>query len=261
MTPHIFPDADSLGRYVAQKILAGIATARDAGRPFLLGCPSGRSPKPVYDQMAVQLAKHPQDISNLVIVMMDEYVVPGPAGEPTNAPADAHFSCHRFAEHDIADQFNAVLLDDWKLPAASVWFPDPSSADTYDTRIEQAGGVDYFILASGAGDGHVAFNPPGSPVDGGSRVLDLAEQTRRDNLQTFPDFRDISEVPLQGVSVGVGTIAKARAAGLILIGEGKREAYRRITAAHGYDVDWPATVIHLVPNAEIFADQAAAQSL
>src|SRR5215469_17575484 len=43
-----------------------------------------------------------------------------------------------------------------------IWFPDPKSPSDYDGRIENAGGIDFFILASGASDGHVAFNPQGS---------------------------------------------------------------------------------------------------
>ena len=259
MQPHIFADPQSVGRYLAEKLLAGIAAAQLAGRPYLLGCPSGRTPKPVYEQMAAQLARTPQDISGLVLVMMDEYVVPNAAGEPTNAPADVHFSCHRFAQADIADLLNAGLPDAWQLKAQNIWFPNPASAEAYDGKIAAAGGVDYFILASGAGDGHVAFNPPGSPADSGSRVVELAEQTRRDNLLTFPDFRDLSEVPHHGVSVGVGTIAAAKEAGMLLIGSGKREAYRHITTASTYDATWPATVIHLIAKSEILADQDAAQ--
>ena len=259
MQAHLFADPDSLGRYLAEKLLAGIAAAQLAGRPYLLGCPSGRTPKPVYAQMAAQLARAPQDISGLVLVMMDEYVVPGTHGEHANAPADAHFSCHRFAKDDIADLLNAGLPQAWQLKPENIWFPDPASAADYDAKIAAAGGVDYFILASGAGDGHVAFNPPGSARDSGSRVVTLAEQTRRDNLLTFPDFRDVSEVPRHGVSVGVGTIAAAKEAGMLLLGSGKREAYRRITTASGYDADWPATVIHLIGQGEILADQAAAQ--
>lgn len=258
MQPQIFADSDRLGQYLATKLLAGIAAANAAGRRYLLGCPSGRTPKPVYAQMAAQLAARPQDLSTLVLAMMDEYVVSSLDGEPANAPDDAHFSCHRFARADIAELLNAPLHKDWQLPLDNIWFPDPAAPQAYDERIAEAGGVDYFILASGAGDGHVAFNPPGSAIDSGSRVVLLAEQTRRDNLLTFPDFRDVSEVPRQGVSVGVGTIAAAKAAGMLLIGPGKREAFRRITAAAGYEPDWPATVIHLVAEPEILADRDAA---
>lgn len=259
MQPKIFADAPALGLHLAHKLLLSIAAAKNAGRPYLLGCPSGRTPKTVYDGMAALLANQPQDISNLILVMMDEYLVTGADGGPVNAPEDAHFSCHRFARTEIADLLNLALSKDWQMPLDNIWFPDPIDPGDYDERISQAGGVDYFILASGAGDGHVAFNPPGSPASSRSRVVALAEQTRLDNLLTFPGFRDVSEVPRHGVSVGVGTIAKARAAGMLLIGEGKREAFRRITTTQDYDEQWPATVIHLVAQPEILADLAAAK--
>ena len=78
----------------------------------------------------------------------------------------------------------------------------------YDRRIEEAGGVDLFLAASGAGDGHVAFVAPGGDPDGGRSIPGSAEQTRRDNLATFPDFGTLDEVPRRGVSVGLGTIGR-----------------------------------------------------
>ena len=50
----------------------------------------------------------------------------------------------------------------------------------------------------------LAFVPPGSPLDGGPSVVTLAEQTRRNNMATFPDFHALDEVPRFGVSVGLG---------------------------------------------------------
>ncbi len=43
-----------------------------------------------------------------------------------------------------------------------LWYADPADPAAYDRRIAAAGGIDLFLLASGASDGHVAFNPPGS---------------------------------------------------------------------------------------------------
>src|SRR5207237_3790602 len=110
------------------------------------------------------------------------------------------------------------------IPEERVWLPDPQDPSAYDERIAAAGGIDLFLLASGASDGHVAFLPPGSPRDGGTSVVELAETTRTDNLATFPRFAALDEVPLHGVSVGLATIAGARAARLVLHGPGKREA-------------------------------------
>jgi glucosamine-6-phosphate deaminase len=172
--------------------------------------------------------------------MMDEYV---------GAPADAHYSCRRFAREELA-----VPL---ALAADQIWLPDENDPSAYDERIEAAGGVDLFLLASGASDGHVAFVPPGAPAGGRTAVLELAESTRRDNLRTFPEFRELEEVPTHGVSVGLGTIAAARALRLVLHGEEKRAAAARLLSLDGFDPVWPASIVHEHENAAIFVDRAA----
>jgi glucosamine-6-phosphate deaminase len=58
--------------------------------------------------------------------------------------------------------------------------------------------------------------------------LGLAESTRRDNPATFPRFASLDEVPERGVSVGLGTIAGAKALRLVLHGADKRAAARRV---------------------------------
>ena len=82
------------------------------------------------------------------------YLVPGAQGLQW-APDEQPWSCHAFARAEIAGPLG--------LPDESVWFPDPRDPAAYDARIADTGGLDLFLLASGASDGHVAFNPPGSP--------------------------------------------------------------------------------------------------
>ena len=113
-------------------------------------------------------------------------------------------------------------------------------------------------MASGASDGHVAFRPPGSDLDGATSIVRLAETTRRDNMATFPEFRSLDEVPRAGVSVGLGTISGlSRSVRLVLVGAGKQTAAARVLAAAGYDPSWPATFIHRCPGPEIWLDDAA----
>jgi glucosamine-6-phosphate deaminase len=226
-----FADAAALGGALADEIQE--RHDRSDGS-FLLGCPGGRSLRSTY----AALAGRPLD--RLVVVMMDEYV---------GAPPDAHHSCARFAHEEIAAPLG--------IPAERVWLPDARDPEAYDRQIAAAGGIDLFLLASGATDGHVAFNPPGSPRDSRTRVVELAESTRRDNLATFPDFAGLDEVPTRGVSVGVATIAGARAARLVLLGAGKRSAARRLLALDDYDPAWPASIVHAIPDAEIWLDQEA----
>jgi glucosamine-6-phosphate deaminase len=234
----VFDDAERLGEALADEILAAYGASSE---PFLLGCPGGRSLRSTYRA----LASRSTDLSRLVVVMMDEYVEDGRA-----ARKGAHYSCRVFAAREIAGPLG--------LPEASVWLPDPADPAAYDGRIATAGGVDLFLLASGASDGHVAFVPPGSPRDGRTAVLELAESTRRDNLATFPEFASLDEVPRHGVTVGLGTIARlSRSVRLVLHGAEKAEAADRLLRLDSFDPDWPASIVHECADAEIWLDRAA----
>ncbi|WOI55874.1 6-phosphogluconolactonase [Palleronia sp. LCG004] len=249
--------AEIHGRMLADTILDAVARADGTGGTYLLGCPTGRTPRPVYAAMTKRLAKRPQSLAPLVLVMMDEYLA-GDGEDFRYVPSDAHNSCRRFAESTMRGDWNAVLPPDLALPKGNVWFPDPADPRAYDDSIAAAGGLDLFLLASGAGDGHVAFNPPGTAPDTGTRIVELGAQTRRDNMASFPAFASLDEVPTHGISVGIATIARARSAAMMLFGRDKRMAFRNIADAGGYDPDWPATAIHLVPEAVILADPEAA---
>jgi glucosamine-6-phosphate deaminase len=234
----VFADPDELGENLADEILT--AHERDGEGRFLLGCPGGRSLRSTYRA----LARRRPDLSRLVVVMMDEYVVDG--AEP---PADAHYSCRRFAREELAGPLG--------LREEQVWIPDPADPASYEQRIAAAGGIDLFLLASGASDGHVAFVPPGSPRDGRTSLVTLAESTRRDNVATFPEFASVEAVPRHGVSVGLGTIADARCVRLVLHGGDKRHAAERLLALDRFDQDWPASIVHDCPDAEIWLDREA----
>jgi len=245
----------ALGDALADRLLHNIAVA-DAS--YLLGCPGGRSGRPVYQAMGRIAAEREIDLSRLVIVMMDDYAEPASEGFG-NCPIDAHYSCRRFAYDEIRDVLNAGLPIDHQVLHESIWTPDAADPAAYEQRIADAGGIDLFILASGASDGHVAFNPPGSPIDSTTRIVDIAEATRRDNLQTFPDFRSIDEVPTHGVSVGIGTIIRhSRSAALVMHGEHKRESVRRLNRCNGYDPQWPVSCVFACREATVYLDEAAA---
>jgi glucosamine-6-phosphate deaminase len=218
-----FADADALGRALAREIVEL--------EPKLLGCPGGRSLATTYRALAESQA----DLSGTTIVMMDEYV-PVP-------PTSAHYSCRGFGLREIAAPLG--------IPEERVWLPDPDHAGDYDERIAAAGGIDVFLLASGASDCHVAFLRPGSPRDGKTSVVELAESTRRDNLATFPEFASVDDVPKHGVSVGLGTIIAAKRLRLVLHGPDKRQAAERILARDRFDPDWPATIVHEHPDAQV----------
>lgn len=253
----ILPSPEAIGEAVAERVLAGIGRARLTKARYLLGCPTGRTPRPIFDAMVRRLGDTPQDLSHLGLVMMDEYLVQDD-GRLSYAAAANPWSCHHFARVEIAERLNSALPPSHRIGESAIWFPEPADPETYDTRIAEAGGIDLFLLASGASDGHVGFNPPGSPRNSRTRVVPLSEETRRDNLQTFPSFGSLLAVPYHGVTVGIQTLASAKEAIMIVWGPAKRLTLARMRDGDRYDSSWPATVIHECAAGEILADRQAA---
>jgi glucosamine-6-phosphate deaminase len=253
----VFDDAEQLGRTLAERIAYGISTAKQAGRRYVLGCPGGRSARSTYVALRDVVQERALPLDHVVIAMMDDYVVPAGDGGLMRAHQHEHYSCERFAWTEIVEPLNAAAST--PIGPDGVLLPDPLAPGDYDQRLAAIGGIDLFLLASGATDGHVAFNPAGSEPDSRTRVVELARETRRDNLATFPDFRSLDDVPRLGVTVGIGTIAELSAElVMILNGSYKQTAFQRISQATSYDHSWPATVVHLGARREILADRQAA---
>ena len=246
--PEILETADDVGRVAASIVADGIESANAEGRAFILGCPSGRS---------AQTTERDLDLSRVVIALMDEYVVPdGESFRPV--PRDQPHSCIGFGKREIVALLNRASRPGRRIPDANLWFPHADAPDEYDTRLEAAGGIDIFLLASGSSDGHVALNPVDAPEWTTTRVVALEETTRRDNLSTFPTFRGIDDVPGFGVTVGIRTIRElSKAVIMLALGEQKQEAVRRLGSADVYDPSWPATVLSECRQPHFFIDRAA----
>ncbi len=255
----VFDTPEQLGWVLAGEILERARAALRRRRRFLLGCPGGRSLRTTYQALAHRATEVNDNLSHLVIVMMDEYLSPDGKGSFVACPMNAHYSCLGFAFREIQAAINCELPADACIPDHHIWIPDPAAPAEYEERLAASGGIDLFLLASGASDGHVAFNPPGSGLDSGTRIVALAEETRRDNLSTFPQFKSLSDVPTHGVSVGLGTITRlSRDAVLVMHGAGKRESARRVQASAGFEPGWPATIVHECRGGRIYLDKTAA---
>jgi glucosamine-6-phosphate deaminase len=250
----LFETPAELGTYVARFTAARIGNAIAERGLAVLGCPSGRSLVPAYAALGTELAA--VDGTKLHLLMMDEYVDQVAGGGYRRCPPDAHFSCARFGEWEIRQVLNHAMTQ--TIPAENLHLPDPSAPERYEALIEQLGGIDVFLLASGTSDGHVAFNPPGTPAEATTRCVALADTTRKDNMSTFPEFRSLDEVPRYGVTVGPATISRhSSTALLVLTGREKGLALKSVRETATYDPSWPASVIHVCRQAHIFADRKA----
>ena len=88
--------------------------------------------------------------------------------------------------------------------------------------------------------------------------MKLAPPTRRANAALFGG--DVRKVPREALSMGIGTILRARRLILLATGASKARVVRRLV--EGPVTTWlPASFLQLHPHAEVILDEAAAGRL
>ena len=215
-------------------------------RPFVLGCPTGSSPLGMYRKLIEFVKEGKLSFKNVVTFNMDEYI-----GLPESHPESYHsFMWNNFFSHIDIPQENVNILDG----NAS----DPEAeCRRFEEKIASYGGIDLFMGGVGV-DGHIAFNEPGSSLTSRTRVKTLTEDTRIANSRFFGG--DVSLVPREALTVGVGTVMDAKSVMLIVNGHNKARALR-----HGVEGAvsqmWSISMLQLHPKAIIVADDDACGEL
>ncbi len=172
--PVVFKTDQELGYAAAEEIFAGIQKSQKNRERFVLGCPSGRSPRSTYQALGELVSSNQQPLGNVYLAIMDEYVQETPDGRFENVDAESHFSCRRFGYKEIRDVLNAGLPTELQLPHSQVLMPDAQDPKEFERVLEEMG-IDIFLMASGATDGHVAFNGRGTDRKTGIRVRPLSD--------------------------------------------------------------------------------------
>src|SRR5947209_9055116 len=201
----VFPTSSQAARHVALMIESLIRQNNSAGRPTVLGLPTGSTPVGLYRELIRLHKEAGLDFSRVVTFNLDEYY-PMP-------PDDPH-SYRRWMKETFFDHVN--------IPPQNIHIPDGTvaadEAEEYCARYEQqvrrAGGIDLMVLGIGR-TGHVGFNEPGSTRHSRTRLTTLDPVTRRD---ASGDFFGEQNVPHQAITMGVGTILDARKVVLMAFG-------------------------------------------
>ena len=200
-------DADHVSRTSAQ-FLAAVVRRKPT---CVLGLATGGTPLGMYRELIRMHREEGLDFSRVVTFNLDEYV--GLSG--THPQSYRHFMQHNLFEHINIDQRNTHVPDGRALDFES-------SCELYEKRIHDEGGIDLQVLGIG-GDGHIAFNEPGSSLGSRTRLKTLTAETVRDNARFFGSEQ---EVPRLAITMGVGTILESRQCLLLAVGETKAKAIR-----------------------------------
>ena len=236
MRIHKTKNYDEMSRKAADLIFSQV-TLKPA---CVLGLATGSTPIGTYQCLIRDYAAGSLYFSEVKTVNLDEYR--GLTGE--NEQSYRYFMNHRLFQHI-------------NIPLSQTNIPDgiiaPGKAcSEYETLIGELGGIDMQVLGLGH-NGHIGFNEPADHFVPNTHMVDLAQKTIEANTRFFENSDD---VPRQAITMGIGTIMKARKILLLVSGAEKADILNRVIYGP-ITPEVPASILQLHPDVTVIADEAA----
>ena len=234
----VYATEDATCIAAAADIAALINERNSNNKKTVLGLATGTTPKKVYTEL-IRLHREGLSFKNVIAFNLDEYYPLQP---------DALQSYKRFMEENL---FNHIDIDKANCFIPNGMVPQEElkhHCEMYDRKIEEFGGIDLQLLGIGR-NGHIGFNEPGSHVNSVTRLITLDHLTRFDASY---DFGILAHVPRKAITMGVGTILKAKR--IVLLAYGERKAGIIKQAVEGPVTEFvPASYLQGHHNAEFLS--------
>jgi len=243
----VYPDRLTASKTVAKRIAHIITKKASKNEKAVLGLATGVTPIAVYNELVRLHKEEGLSFKNVITFNLDEYYPMEPSAIQSY---NAFMKEHLFDHVDI--DMNNVHVPNGKLSLEAI----TNYCLAYEQKISALGGLDLQILGIGR-TGHIGFNEPGSAPNSGTRLVSLDDLTRSDAAH---DFGGKTNVPSKAITMGIGTIFKARE--IILMAWGTKKASILKKAVEGeISSDVPATYLQLSDHVEFIVDEAAASEL
>ena len=243
----IFTSSQEASAFAAREIAALIRIKEKEGKPCILGLATGSTPTGVYAELVKMYKAGKISFKNVHTFNLDEYYPMNPVSLQSYI---RYMQEHLFKHIDIPKK--NIHIPDGSIPKNQV----DKFCQEYEKTIERLGGIDLQILGIGR-TGHIGFNEPGSSDRTLTRLVSLDQKTR---IDAASDFFGEENVPKKAITMGVGTILKAKRILLMAWGEGKSGMIQK--AIEGPVTDSiPATFLQKHPQTVFLIDEAAASKL
>lgn len=210
----------------------------------VLGLATGSTPIGMYDCLADMNAKGELDFSSVRSFNLDEYYP---------LAADNDQSYHYFMNENLFSKIN-IDKNNTHILDGTCSDTEKECAD-FEELIEQNGGIDLQVLGIGI-NGHIGFNEPGENLNSRTHLTDLTENTIQANSRFFDD---ISDVPTQALTMGMGTILKARKIILLASGRNKHNAVASLLTSD-ISTEMPASMLKMHSDVTLICDTEAYSS-
>ena len=237
----IVPDYDAMSRAAADIVAETVMAHPGAA----ISVPTGSTPVGMFEALIEKVTHGDLTFDHTQLFCLDEYV--GVTADDPNSLTGWLYDNFLTASRIPADNIHTLPATAADLTAA---------AASYEADIANAGGLELAVLGLG-GNGHIAYNEPGSPGDSRTRVLNLTEES----INQARGYFEGQSVPTQAITVGVGTLLEARRIVLIVSGASKADVLH--AALHGPQTpDVPASFLQRAPEKlTVITDEAAAARL
>ena len=243
----IFSNSNEGSICVAEEIADLIKSKQSQNKLCILGLATGSSPIKVYEELVRMHREEGLSFSNVVTFNLDEYY-----------PMEIN-SVHSYYYFMHEHLFNHIDIDseNINIPSGTV---SPEELHQYcidyDLKIKDYGGLDFQLLGIGR-TGHIGFNEPGSHYNSGTRSITLDHITRVD---AAPSFLGIDNVPKKAITMGIGTVKKAKRIVLLAWGHNKASIIKE-TIEGGITSEVPATYLQDHNNTTFILNDEASQEL
>ncbi len=243
----IWDDSVEASRHVARSVALAIRQRHQEGEQIVLGLATGSTPIKVYEELVRMHKEEGLSFQNVVTFNLDEYYP---------MTREARQSYWRFMHEYLFDHVD-ILPANIHIPDGTV--PMEQVADyceRYEKLIDLAGGIDIQLLGIGR-TGHIGFNEPGAWETSPTRMVRLDHLTRHDATK---DFQGEDDVPYRAITMGVGSIFKARTVYLMAWGQHKAHIVQQAIEGE-ISTSVPASFLQKHPNVKVILDKSAAEEL
>ena len=238
----------------AAEIIAGLVKSKP---DCVLGFATGGTPLGTYKELVRMHKDDGLDFSGVKTFNLDEYLG---IGIDLEKPYEQDQSYARFMHEGLFKHIN-IKKENIHIPDGLTKNPEKFCI-WYEEEIKKVGGIDLQLLGIG-GDGHWAFNEPGSSLASRTRVQALTKQTLEDNYESFYKKAGVKkeDMPHFAITMGIGTILESKHA--LMITNGVKKAKIIAKALEGYiTYEVTATAIQMHPGiVTVILDQGAASKL
>lgn len=243
----IYETATSGSIRVANYIAQLIINKQQKFTKFVLGVTAGQSTIEIFHELVRKHKEEGLSFQNVVVFNLFEYF---PLTKNKNQGCFAQLKEHFLDKVDIKPENIFTLAG--TVDKSEIY----SMCSEYEAKIEEFGGIDYQLLGIGRG-GNIGFNEPGTQFNSTTRLVLLDNVSRKDASDLFGS---VDAVPISAITMGIGTILKAKEICLVAWGEHKATQVKS-AIEEGSALSCPASALQQHNNTKFVLDLSAATEL